>query len=150
MGGRASRMFSVKAKLGLGVVRWSTWLAVFVFSLNGQTGSPRLSFAFSFGGSQTDRIFAIGTDAAQNIYVAGDTDSKDLPGAPAYSSSSTVAFVAKFDPSAPRLLYPVILGGSNGDSARGIAVDSSGNAYVTGFTASSNFPVTTGALQPQI
>jgi len=145
-------MFSAKAKLGLGVVRSSAWLAaVFVFALNGQERGPaRLSLAFSFGGSQTDRIFAIGTDAAQNIYVAGDTNSRDLPGAAAYSSSSTVAFVAKFDPSATHLLYTVILGGSNGDSARGIAVDSSGNAYVTGFTASSNFPVTAGALQSQI
>src|ERR1700685_4082950 len=58
MGGRASPMFSAKAKLGLGVVRSSAWLAaVFVFALNGQERGPaRLSLAFSFGGRQPKHL----------------------------------------------------------------------------------------------
>ena len=47
----------------------------------------------------------------------------------------------------PSLVYSTYLGGSSDDFGRGIAVDSSGNAYVTGYTASSNFPTTAGAFQ---
>lgn len=47
----------------------------------------------------------------------------------------------------PTLLYSTYLGGSNVDAAQGIAVDASGNAYVTGYTASADFPTTPGAYQ---
>ncbi len=129
--------------------RGAGFVAVCFFALTCQGNGASLSFGFSFGGSGTDRIFAIATDTAHNIYVAGDTNSADFPGAIRSSSWSTVAFVAKFNPTGTQRLYTVILGGTNGDSARGIAVDSSGNAYVTGYTASSNFPVTAGALHTQ-
>jgi hypothetical protein len=60
------------------------------------------------------------------------------------------AFVAEFDPTqvgAASLVYSSYLGGNSLDQGNGIAVDSSGNAYVTGTTYSTNFPTTTGALQ---
>jgi hypothetical protein len=57
------------------------------------------------------------------------------------------AFVTKFDPTGSTLLYSTFLGGSNGDSAAGIAVDKSGDAYVTGLTSSTDFPTTAGAFQ---
>src|ERR1019366_175511 len=57
------------------------------------------------------------------------------------------AFVAKLSPTGSALVYSTYLGGSGNDQGTGIAVDSFGNAYVTGFTASRNFP-TMNPLQP--
>jgi hypothetical protein len=55
--------------------------------------------------------------------------------------------VSKFNPAGSALLYSTYLGGSGKDHGSGIAVDSSGNAYVTGYTESTNFPITSGAFQ---
>ena len=57
------------------------------------------------------------------------------------------AFVAELNPAGSALVYSTYLGGSGMDTGRGIALDSSGNAYVTGDTGSANFPVTPGAFQ---
>ena len=54
---------------------------------------------------------------------------------------------AKLNPSGTALIYSTYLGGTNADYSLGIAVDGSGNAYVTGFTISTDFPTTTGAYQ---
>src|SRR5204862_138035 len=61
--------------------------------------------------------------------------------------STTDAFVAKLNPAGSALVYSTYLGGSGFDSGAGIAVDAAGNAYVTGFTASTDFPTTAGAFQ---
>ena len=58
------------------------------------------------------------------------------------STSAFDAFVAKFAPGCTNLIYSTFLGGTNNDVANGIAVDGSGNAYVTGWTVSTNFPNT--------
>ena len=57
------------------------------------------------------------------------------------------AFVSKINPSGSALVYSTYLGGSGQDLGSGIAVDSAGNAYVTGNTGSSNFPTTPSAFQ---
>lgn len=57
------------------------------------------------------------------------------------------AFVAKLDSTGSKLTYSTYLGGSNNDTGAGVVVDSLGNAYVTGSTASTNFPVTANILQ---
>jgi Beta-propeller repeat len=111
--------------------------------------APSLPFASTLGGSQSETIRAIATDAAQNVYVVGETYSPDFPG-PATSNSARRAgdaFVVKLNSSGTQILYSVVLSGAGYDSARGVAVDSSGNAYVTGVTTSADFPVTTGAFQ---
>src|ERR1039457_1696279 len=106
-------------------------------------------FASTLGGNQSDTIRAIATDAALNIYVAGETYSTDFPGSATSSSArhSGDAFVVKLNSSGTQILYSVVLSGEGYDSARGVAVDSSGNAYVTGVTTSTDFPVTAGAFQ---
>ena len=108
---------------------------------------------FQFGGSGAERIFGIGVDAAGNTYYSGFTSSTDFPvgGAAipqaAYGGGVFDGFVAKLAADASQFLYTTYLGGSFGDSATALAVDRAGNAYVTGFTQSPNFPTTPGAHQ---
>jgi hypothetical protein len=111
--------------------------------------APSLLFASTLGGNQSDTIRAIATDAAHNIYVVGETYSTDFPGSATSSSARSAgdAFVVKLNSSGTQILYSVTLSGAGYDSARGVAVDSSGNAYVTGVTTSTDFPVTAGAFQ---
>jgi Beta-propeller repeat len=116
---------------------------------------PTLFYSTYLGGSSDDFGFGIAVDSAGNAYVTGNTCSTDFPttpGAfqPANASAGCIdAFVTKLNPtgSAP-LVYSTYLGGSNADNGTGIAVDSAGNAYVTGFTDSTDFPTTPGAFQP--
>jgi hypothetical protein len=119
---------------------------------------PVLMYSTYLGGSGTDAAQAIAVDAAGNVYVAGQT-STDFPVTPGAfqttdngaAANPANAFITKLNPTGTALVYSTYLGGSgtqNGtDSATGIAVDSSGNAYVTGNAYSTNFPVTSGAFQ---
>jgi Beta-propeller repeat len=93
-------------------------------------------------------------DDSGNAYVAGATSSTDFPvTAGVYQSTSSsggsayVGFITKMNPTGTALLYSTYVGGSNGDVALAIAIDGSGNAYITGYTKSTDFPVTTGAFQ---
>jgi hypothetical protein len=83
------------------------------------------------------------------MYIAGSTASADLPTtavpvASQFGGGTLDSFVAKFNP-AGALLYSTYLGGSGDEEAFGLAVDSQGNAYVTGNTTSADFPTTQGA-----
>lgn len=102
------------------------------------------------GGSSVNFGLAIAVDAAGNAYLAGATGSTDFPGVTASSIQPTLggnydAFVAKINPAGNGVVYATFLGGTDVDIAYGIAVDSSGNAYVTGSTASDGFPGVTGS-----
>jgi hypothetical protein len=111
---------------------------------------PILSFSTYLGGGGLDSVKAIAVDGAGNAYVAGQTDSTDFPTAvplQGQSGGGVDAFVAKLNVSGNALLYCTYLGGSWDDRAFGIAVDAGGNAYVTGWTYSPNFPTTSGARQ---
>ena len=113
---------------------------------------PVLAYSTYLGGSGWDTGYAIAVDAAGNAYVTGETLSSDFPTANALQpamapGSSTDAFIAKLDASGTALLYSTYLGGNNYDGAYGIAVDSAGTAYVTGYTYSADFP-TMHAVQP--
>lgn len=105
------------------------------------------------GGSGRDEAYAIVVDAGGNAYVAGRAIfSFDFPitaGAfqTGYGGGFRDCVVTKLNPAGNTLLYSTFLGGSSCDSCTGMAVDAAGNAYVTGFTASSNFP-TAAPLQP--
>ncbi|MFZ4790144.1 MAG: SBBP repeat-containing protein [Candidatus Competibacteraceae bacterium] len=103
-----------------------------------------------FGGTKDDKGAGIAVDTIGNIYITGSTASTNMnTSGAAYQtlSGSTDAFVAKFNPAGGNasLVYSTYLGGIGADSGAGITVDSAYYAYVTG-TASTNFPVTSGAF----
>ena len=114
---------------------------------------PVLAYSTYLGGSGGDEGEHIAVDAAGSAYVTGFTVSVDFPttfGAFQTVSGGTQfgnAFVTKLSPDGSSLVYSTYLGGNGGDSGMSVAVDSSGNAYVTGFTNSNNFPTTLGAFQ---
>jgi hypothetical protein len=109
-----------------------------------------LVFSTYLGGSDIDLSAGIAVDAAGNAYVTGGTLSHDFPMANALQPDPRGigdVFVAKLRPDGSALVFSTYLGGSGGDLGLGVAVDASGNAYVTGYTASYDFP-TADALQP--
>ncbi len=110
---------------------------------------PLLNFSTLVGGPGFDTIQALATDASGNLYVTGSSSSETLTGGPGPVRSRQDAFVAKLS-NAGTLVYAVFVGGSGNDSGQGIAVDSQGNAYVTGVTASTNFPATSGVLSTHL
>ena len=112
---------------------------------------PVLSYATFLGGSSDEAAYAVATDSSGNSYVAGYTTSADFPATTgayksAYQGGDSDVFVAKYSP-AGALIYATYMGGSGDDTAYGIAVDSSNDAYITGYTTSTDFPTTAGAYQ---
>src|SRR5437867_11791870 len=82
---------------------------------------------------------------------AGFTDSSDFPttgsSISAAPNGNVLSFVSKLNASGTGLIYSTYLGGSGGDWPSGLAVDANGYAYVVGYTASNDFPVTNNAFQ---
>jgi beta-propeller repeat-containing protein/HYDIN/CFA65/VesB family protein len=118
---------------------------------------PLLSYSTYLGGQGADLASAIVIDSAGNAYVTGYTLSTDFPttaGAlqtiPAGGASYGDAFVTKLNSTGSSVVYSTYLGGSNDDLSTGIAVDSNGSAYVTGYTRSSNFPTTPGSFRARL
>ncbi len=124
----------------------------YVTKLNA-TGSA-LVYSTYLGGNGADVGYGIAVDGAGNALVAGQTYSTNFPTtAGAFKSSapspagSGDAFVTKLNATGSALVYSTYLGGNSYDGANAIALDASGNAYITGYTASTNFPTTTGAFR---
>jgi len=108
---------------------------------------PVLIYSSYLGGSGFDQGYAIAVDSLGNAYVTGKTAATDFPttaGAFQTNYGGGDAFVAKLNPAGSALVYSTYL---NGASGNGIAVDSTGNAYVTGEAGPTNFPTTPGAFQ---
>src|SRR5207247_109742 len=122
---------------------------VFVTKVN-PSGSG-LAYSTYLGGTAADVGYDIVTDAAGNAYVTGYTNSTNFPTtATAFqtaSSGSLDVFAAKVNPGGSGLVYSTYLGGGAAEEGYGIAVDAAGNAYVTGYTNSTNFPTTATAFQ---
>src|SRR5690348_1928269 len=110
---------------------------------------PVLSYSTYLGGSGGDNGLGIAVDAAGDAFVTGTTASVNFPktGGQASLGGGQDIFVAKLNPSGTAFLYSVFLGGGNLDRATSIAIDSSGNAYLAGYTTSTDFPTTSGAYQ---
>ena len=117
---------------------------------------PTLAYSTYLGGSLGDKATAVAVDQAGDAYVTGETGSNDFPitagaydnklnGSGSPGNTVTDVFVTKFNPSG-QLVYSTYLGGETDDHGTGIAI-LNGNAYVTGWTDSGDFPTTAGALQ---
>jgi len=111
-----------------------------------------LLYSTFVGGSHDDLGFSIAVDAGAAAYVTGLTSSSDFPTTPGafqttYGGDEYDAYVAKVNATGRELVYSTFLGGSGLDSGQSIAVDSNGSAYISGLTASSDFPTTAGAFQ---
>jgi hypothetical protein len=122
----------------------------FVTALN-PSGS-KLVYSTYLGGSADDVAYIGPTDPDGHVYAVGFTASANFPttrGAfqRGHSGDGEDGFVTKLDPSGSRVLYSTFLGGTGDDFAIDGTIDRSGNAYVTGLTHSTDFPVTRSAFQ---
>jgi hypothetical protein len=107
---------------------------------------PVLSYSTYLGGSRGDAANAVAVDADGNAYVTGSTTSIDFPTASPYQANCSRAyncrdvFVTKLNAAGSSLVYSTYVGGDGYSWGHEIAVDSFGNAYVTGHTYSPYFP----------
>lgn len=112
---------------------------------------PVLVYSTYLGGGGDDVANSITVDAAGNAYVIGFTDSINFPLTaaiqPIYGGNPQDVFVSKLNAAGTALVYSTYLGGSGQDNGSDIAVDTAGNAYITGYTGSTNFPMAS-AMQP--
>ncbi len=116
---------------------------------------PVLSYSTYLGGIEIDAANAIAVSSDGSAFIAGETDSADFPTAHPLQPNvggpfefPNDAFVAKISHDGSTLFYSTFLGGSLQDRANGIAVDTFGNAYVTGTTISQDYPGSIGAADP--
>ena len=113
-----------------------------VFKLNAQGNG--LSYATYLGGEDNDSTEGIAVDANGNAYVTGGSRSHGFPATPnAFQSSNsgdTDAYLTKINSTATAYLYSTLLGGSGTDRGSGVAIDTAGNAYISGYTSSVDFP----------
>ena len=121
---------------------------IFVTKLNNTI--PGLIYSTYLGGSSSDAGNDIVVDVSGNVYVTGTTDSIDFPTTAGTfdrtHNGSTDIFVTKLNDTISGLIYSTYLGGDSIDEGNGIAVDASGNAYITGRTDSIDFPTTAGTF----
>jgi hypothetical protein len=120
----------------------------FVAELN--LDGTQLVYSTFLGGSDSDGATGVAVDSGGNAYIVGTTYSPDFPTTSgAYQTSCTACaaggsniFAAKISPSGASLLYSTYLGGNTQDAASGIAIDSTGDIYLTGYSESPNYPTT--------
>jgi len=105
---------------------------------------PTISYCTYLGGSGTTAITGVAVDSSANLYVTGWTAALNFPingSVQASNQGGDDVIVAKLNPAGTALLYATYIGGRANDQGNAIAVDSLGQAYVTGLTSSSNFPL---------
>lgn len=121
------------------------------------SSGARLIYATFLGGSGDERVGGIDVDSAGNAYVTGTTTSKNFPVTAGVfqhdcklknDGTCASAFVTKLNADGSRALYSSYLGGHGTQSGQGIALNSSGNAFVVGGTDAKDFPATAGSAQP--
>ena len=108
---------------------------------------PVLDYGTYVGGTGSERAYAVAADSSGSAYITGYTQSADFPTASAYDAthnSGLDLYVTKLSADGSSLEYSTFIGGGDDDEGRGIYVDASGAAYVTGTTRSSDFPLTAG------
>lgn len=112
---------------------------------------PVVTWSSYLGGVNDDIGYAVAVDAAGGVWIAGRVAGIDFPTTPGAYQEATAggtsdAFIAKLAANGSTLLYSTFLGGGTQDFATAIAVDAGGQVAVAGFTDSTNFPVTAGAI----
>jgi len=131
----------------------------FVVKFN--SGGAQVGYSTYLGGSGDDYAYAAAVDSAGDAYVTGATNSTNFPTLnalqPNYAGGQCAvapntfpcfdAFISKLNPAGSALLFSTYLGGTGSDYGYAIALDSSHDAYITGYTTSQNFPITSGAFQ---
>jgi YD repeat-containing protein len=136
---------SIDFPVSAGAFPYSGDKDAFITKLDGST----LVYSTYIGGSGEDRAFGVALNPSGEAHLVGATISTNFPTqAAAYPASGGLydAFMTKLNGSGNAIEYSTYLGGSNYDFGHDIAVDNSGAAYLTGMTASSNFPTTAGAF----
>jgi uncharacterized repeat protein (TIGR01451 family) len=111
------------------------------------SGATSRVFATYLGGSGTDQCYGVAVDGSHSAYIVGRTTTTNFPLATKLNGNNrggSDAIVVKLNASGSALLYSVYIGGSADEWGFGIAVDGGGQAYVTGRTTSTNFPVVGG------
>ena len=123
------------------------------------SGNSSVTYSTFFGGTGSDTAFGIQADANGNAYVVGSTQSSDFPITPFVLPSSLPnpngnPFIVKLSPKGNGMadrIYASYFGGTgdgaDADQGFAIAIDSHGNAYITGVTLSADMPTTAGAFQ---
>jgi len=101
---------------------------------------PTFHYSSYLGGNSTDYGKAIAVAADGSVVMTGQSYSTSFPGASGSMPGNTNLYVSKVNAEGTALLYTTILGGSSDEESYGLALDSQGNAWVTGETRSSNFP----------
>lgn len=113
-------------------------------------GSSLIYSTFIGGTSGRTVSFGIKVNSAGNAFVSGFTEAPDFPTtAGAFQSGlrgTNDVFVTELSPAGAHLVYSTLLGGSSTELAQGLALDSAGNAYITGSTRSTDFPTTAAAI----
>jgi beta-propeller repeat-containing protein len=123
----------------------TSFYSTFLTKIN-SAGSALVYSTYLGGGANTEAS-GLAIDASDNVYITGWTDSTDFPLVNAFQtqcggcSQFKDAFVTKVNAAGTAWVYSTFLGGGVDDLGFGIATDSTGNAYVTGYTYSTNFPV---------
>ena len=134
----------------------------FIARINPRIAGPTgLIYSTYLGGLSNDFCSAIAVDATGNAFVTGETQSLNFPTTPGafqlVHQPGTAGFVTKLNPTGTSFIYSTLLSGSQGGSASGgtnynapsaIVIDSNGNAYIDGETNATDFPTTSGVIQP--
>jgi hypothetical protein len=131
----------------LALVPWGYGLDIFIAKLSPDGGS--LVYSTYLGGTQWENCGGLAIDSSGSAYVTGYTDSTDFPVKNPFQENLLIdqwgygqdAYITKLSPDGGSLVYSTYLGGTQWESGESIAVDSSGSAYITGYTDSMDFPL---------
>jgi hypothetical protein len=123
---------------------------IIISSVDVVSWASPLVYSTYLGGSEDDYGYGITADESGNVYITGYTESSNFPTtAGVYDTSFNGVydvFVTKINPDGTSLVYSTYLGGEGNDHGYGIGIDDHGNAFVTGYTESDDFPTTKGAF----